>query len=48
MATDKGITITVIAFAVVAMFTLNFAMTHSNAPDAPLAVSPEITSSIPR
>lgn len=52
MTTDKGITLAVIAFTVVAMLTLNFAMTRYGTPDANVVpgdgVSGEITSSIPK
>lgn len=48
MTTDKGITLAVIAFTVIAMFTLNFAMTHYGTPATNDGVSGEITSSIPK
>lgn len=48
MNTDKGITLAVIAFAVVAMFTLNFAMAHYGTAPTNDGVSGEITSSIPK
>lgn len=48
MKTDKGITLAVIAFAVVAMFTLNVAMAHYGTPATQDGVSGEITSSIPK
>lgn len=48
MNTDKGITLAVIAFTIVAMVTLNFAMTHYGTRATGDGVSGEITSSIPR
>jgi uncharacterized membrane protein len=48
MTTDKGITLAVIAFTVVAMFTLNFAMAYYGTPATNDGVSGEITSSIPK
>ncbi|URK89060.1 hypothetical protein LP421_31610 (plasmid) [Rhizobium sp. RCAM05350] len=48
MTTDKGITLAVIAFTVVAMLTLNFAMTRYGTPATKDGVSGEITSSIPK
>lgn len=48
MTTDKGVTLVVIAFTVVAMFTLNFAMAHYGTSATNDGVSGEITSSIPK
>jgi hypothetical protein len=48
MKTDKGITLAVIVFTIVAMFTLNFAMTRYGTPALADGVSGEITSSIPK
>ncbi|WP_426239136.1 hypothetical protein [Pararhizobium sp. DWP1-1-3] len=48
MKTDKGITLAVIAFTIVAMFTLNVAMARYGTPVTNDGVSGEITSSIPK
>lgn len=48
MTTDRGVTLAVIAVAIIAMATLHFGMSQFETTGMPAGVSPEITSSIPR